>query len=61
MGDQVRAGTIGTSWYADRMHLPNLKSHDGAHIAAICGRNRAWAQGWRTSMPAGRICASFAR
>jgi predicted dehydrogenase len=26
------------------MHLPNLKSHPHAHIAAICGRNRVRAQ-----------------
>ena len=44
MDDQIRVGIIGTSWYADRVHLPNLKSHAGAQIAAICGRNRARAQ-----------------
>ena len=44
MGDQVRVGVIGTSAYADQTHLPNLKSHAGAQIAAICGRNRARAQ-----------------
>ena len=44
MGDQVRVGVIGTSPYADQTHLPNLKSHAGAQIAAICGRNRARAQ-----------------
>jgi predicted dehydrogenase len=44
MPDQVRIGVIGTSWYADLMHLPNLKSHPGAQLAAICGRNQARAQ-----------------
>ena len=44
MPDQVRVGVIGTSWYADLMHLPNLKSHPGAQLAAICGRNQARAQ-----------------
>ena len=44
MSDQVRVGVIGTSAYADSTHLPNLKSHAGAQIAAICGRNRARAQ-----------------
>ncbi|MCE7986279.1 MAG: gfo/Idh/MocA family oxidoreductase [Caldilinea sp. CFX5] len=37
--DHVRVGVIGTSWYADLVHLPNLKSHPQAHLAAICGRN----------------------
>jgi predicted dehydrogenase len=40
MADRVRVGVIGTSWFADLMHLPNLKSHPQAEIAAICGRNR---------------------
>jgi len=39
MAEQVRVGVVGTSWYADLMHLPNLKSHPGAHVVAICGRN----------------------
>ena len=40
MKQSVRVGMIGTSWWADAMHLPSLASHDGAEIAAICGRNR---------------------
>ncbi len=44
MSDTVRVGVIGTSWFADLMHLPNLKSHPRAEIAAICGRNRSRAQ-----------------
>ena len=40
MTEQVRVGVIGTSWWADSVHLPSLKSHPGAKIAAICGRNR---------------------
>jgi predicted dehydrogenase len=44
MNDRVRVGVIGTSWYADLIHLPNLKSHPGAVTAAICGRNLARAE-----------------
>ncbi|HRW09960.1 MAG TPA: Gfo/Idh/MocA family oxidoreductase, partial [Caldilineaceae bacterium] len=40
MTESVRVGVIGTSWYADMMHLPTLQSHSQAEIAAICGRNR---------------------
>ncbi len=40
MTETVRVGVIGTSWYADMVHLPMLQSHPQAQIAAICGRNR---------------------
>src|SRR5688572_12502713 len=39
MSDQIRVGVVGTSGYADFMHLPSLKSHPRAAISAICGRN----------------------
>jgi predicted dehydrogenase len=35
---------IGTSWYADLAHLPRVKSHPRAELAAVCGRNRARAE-----------------
>jgi predicted dehydrogenase len=40
MSEKVRVGVIGTSWYADAMHLPALQSHPQAKLAAICGRNQ---------------------
>jgi predicted dehydrogenase len=40
MSKKVRVGVIGTSWYADAMHLPALQSHPQAKLAAICGRNQ---------------------
>jgi predicted dehydrogenase len=40
MPEQVRVGIIGTSGWADILPLPSLKSHPGAQLAAICGRNR---------------------
>jgi predicted dehydrogenase len=36
MQDRIRVGMIGASWYADGMHLPSLKSHPRAEVAAIC-------------------------
>src|SRR5947209_3959857 len=39
MADNVRVGVIGTSWWADLVHLPTLTSHPGARVVAICGRN----------------------
>jgi predicted dehydrogenase len=40
MPERVHIGVIGTSGFADLLHLPNLKSHPRAKLAAICGRNR---------------------
>jgi predicted dehydrogenase len=40
----VRVGVIGTSWWADIAHLPRVKSHPRAELAAICGRNPVRAQ-----------------
>jgi len=37
---QISVGVVGTSWWADAMHLPALASHPNAKITAICGRNR---------------------
>lgn len=39
MSKRVRVGVVGTSPYTDRMHLSNLRSHPGAEVVAICGRN----------------------
>ena len=36
----VSVGLVGTSWWADAMHLPALASHPLARTVAICGRNR---------------------
>lgn len=44
MKDQINVAMIGTSWWADQMHLPALKSHADAHLMAICGRNRVRAE-----------------
>jgi predicted dehydrogenase len=44
MAPKIRVGVVGTSWWADRMHLPALVSHPGAAPVALCGRDRARAQ-----------------
>ena len=36
----INVGMVGTSWWADAMHLPALDSHPNAVTVAICGRNR---------------------
>lgn len=40
MAETVRVGVIDTSWYADLAHLPRVKSHPRAELAAVCGRKR---------------------
>ena len=44
MGDKLRVGMIGTSWWADWMHLPSIASHPAAEWVAICGRSAEPAQ-----------------
>ena len=41
---QVAVGVVGTSWWADTMHIPALDNHPNANITAVCGRNRENAQ-----------------
>lgn len=40
MSNHIAVGVVGTSWYADLMHLPALKSHPQADLVSICGRRR---------------------
>jgi predicted dehydrogenase len=40
MRERVGVGVVGTSWWADLMHLPSLASHPQARLVAICGRNQ---------------------
>ena len=44
MSERVRVGVVGTSWFADLLHLPSLKSHPQVELSAICGRNRTRAE-----------------
>ena len=41
MSASIKVGVVGTSWWADWMHLPSLASHPRAELAAICGRTPA--------------------
>lgn len=35
--DPVRIGIIGPSWWVNFWHLPAIKNHPKAHLAAVCG------------------------
>jgi predicted dehydrogenase len=41
MAETVRVGVVGTGVIADLLHLPALRSHPRAAVAAVCGRDRA--------------------
>ena len=45
MPRRIRVGVVGTSWWTQFAHLPALKSHPGAEVVAICGRNHENAVG----------------
>ncbi|MGH2459684.1 MAG: Gfo/Idh/MocA family protein [Chloroflexota bacterium] len=47
---RVRVGVIGTSEHTQSVHLASLKSHPGADVVAICGRDQARAR---------RVAAAF--
>ena len=59
MSEHVRIGVVGTSWWADFLHLPSLKSHPRAEIAAICGRNRDRAGEMASKYDIPRIFADY--
>jgi predicted dehydrogenase len=59
MPSQVRVGVIGTSWWTAAGHLPCLKSHDGAKLVAICGRNRARAEGLAAKCEIPRVFTDY--
>ncbi len=50
MSRPVRIGVVGTSWWADAMHLPALTSHPQASVRAVVGTNldraRVFARRW---------------
>lgn len=40
MDDRIGVGIVGTSWWADLIHLSALASHPRTNLVAICGQNR---------------------
>jgi predicted dehydrogenase len=70
MGESVRVGLVGTSWWAEAMYLPALADHPIGKITAICGRDverahtvaEAWSvpysfTNWATMLESGEIDA----
>jgi predicted dehydrogenase len=50
VGERVRLGVVGTSWWADSMYLPALSRHPAADVRAVVGvrheHTRAFADQW---------------
>jgi len=44
MAAKLRVGVVGTSWFAENVHLAVLRSHPRAEITALCSRDRANAE-----------------
>lgn len=61
MMKKVRVGIVGTSGYADLMHLPAFKSHAQAELVAICGRNRDRAEEMAKKYDIAQIFTDFKR
>jgi predicted dehydrogenase len=59
MSTQLRIGVIGTSWWADTMLLPALKSHPRAAIVALCGRNQERAQSLAAKFAIPQVYADY--
>jgi len=59
MAYPIRVGIIGTSWWADWMHLPSLQSHPHAEFVAICGRNRANAEAMAQKYAIGQVFTDY--
>lgn len=59
MAKQLRIGMIGTSWWADLMLLPALKSNPQATVVALCGRNRERAQTLATKFAVPQVYTDY--
>jgi predicted dehydrogenase len=59
MVEKIRVGIVGTSWFAENMHIVNLKAHPGADLVAICGRNRARAGEMATKYAIPQIFSNY--
>ena len=44
MDGPLRVGLVGTSWFAETVHLACLESHPKAVLTAVCGRDRVNAE-----------------
>ncbi|MCY3575243.1 MAG: Gfo/Idh/MocA family oxidoreductase [Chloroflexi bacterium] len=60
-GNSLSIGMVGSSWWADAMHLPALDSHTQARTTAICGRNRERAQAMAAAWGIPQVYTDFAQ
>lgn len=58
--NSLSVGMVGSSWWADAMHLPALASHPRARTTAICGRSRARAEDLAATWGIPQVYTDFA-
>ena len=37
---KIRIGLVGSRFFAELLHIPSIKSHDGAVLHSICSRDK---------------------
>jgi predicted dehydrogenase len=55
MKQKVRVGVIGTSGWADMLHLPSLAADSRVELPALCGRDRPRAEQMATKYRVGAV------
>jgi len=60
MAEKVRVGLVGTSGWVEQMYVPSLRSHPGAEVVAVCGRNPERAGGIAALLGGARVYADYA-
>jgi predicted dehydrogenase len=61
MVTQVQIGVIGTSGYADAMHLTSLSTHPGARLLPSVGATGNGQRNWRANMRSPRSSPTIER
>ena len=56
----LKVGVVGTSRWADLMHLPSLTSHPNAEVTAICGRSKQPAESMAAKYGISTVYSDFA-
>ena len=59
MKELLRVGVVGTSSYMENRHLPALKSHKQAQLAAICGRGQERAHQLAAKYKIPFVCSDY--
>lgn len=59
MSDKIRVSVVGTSEYAEFMHLSTLQNHPQVELTAICARNRERAEAMATKYQIPKVFTDY--